>query len=96
MCITKTTLTEASTAVINSPEDFTNEFPSHVVIFSEETDRSCTLLKFSLLNNCMKRLSPHLSELLYFFLPHPMDLMIARMELIRNLEYRFWNQGIVK
>ena len=66
MCITKTTLTEASTAVINSPEDFTNEFPSHVAIFD------CT----------------RLSESTF--------VRIVILELIRNLEYRFWNQGIVK
>jgi CCR4-NOT transcription complex subunit 1 len=37
-----------------------------------------------------------LLERLVAYRPHPWGLMITFMELIRNPEYRFWNQGIVK
>lgn len=37
-----------------------------------------------------------LLERLVAYRPHPWGLMITFMELIRNPEYRFWNQSIVK
>ena len=37
-----------------------------------------------------------LLERLVAYRPHPWGLMITFMELIRNPEYRFWNQNIVK
>ena len=37
-----------------------------------------------------------LLERLVAYRPHPWGLMITFMELIRNPEYRFWNQGLVK